>query len=104
VPPLASMPSSEEMATLYLGWDCMLRQALSMLRVRGHGLQCTQQLLRCIFGVHYNMLLLRCTGTLAIWRAGCIAVPLATSHPPPELDYVLQDAGISLVCWGCRIA
>jgi malonyl-CoA/methylmalonyl-CoA synthetase len=27
-----------------------------------------------------------------IWRAGGIAVPLCTSHPPPELDYVLADA------------
>jgi malonyl-CoA/methylmalonyl-CoA synthetase len=27
-----------------------------------------------------------------IWRAGGIAVPLAESHPPRELDYVLQDA------------
>ncbi len=36
-------------------------------------------------------------GTLGIWQAGGIAVPLATSHPPPELDYVLQDAGLSAV-------
>ena len=27
-----------------------------------------------------------------IWMAGGIAVPLCTSHPPPELDYVLADA------------
>ena len=27
-----------------------------------------------------------------IWRAGGIAVPLAVSHPPPELAYVLDDA------------
>jgi len=27
-----------------------------------------------------------------IWRAGGIAVPLAVSHPPPELEYVLDDA------------
>lgn len=27
-----------------------------------------------------------------IWRAGGIAVPLALSHPPPELEYVLRDA------------
>ncbi|MFT5467694.1 MAG: malonyl-CoA/methylmalonyl-CoA synthetase [Verrucomicrobiales bacterium] len=26
-----------------------------------------------------------------IWRAGGIAVPLCTSHPRPELEYVLQD-------------
>ena len=36
-------------------------------------------------------------GTLAIWRAGGIFVPLATSHPPRELTYVLEDAGISAV-------
>ena len=28
-----------------------------------------------------------------IWRAGGIAVPLAVSHPPPELEYVMRDAG-----------
>jgi malonyl-CoA/methylmalonyl-CoA synthetase len=28
-----------------------------------------------------------------IWRAGGIAVPLAVSHPPAELAYVLDDAG-----------
>lgn len=27
-----------------------------------------------------------------IWRAGGIAVPMAVSHPPRELDYVLEDA------------
>ncbi len=27
-----------------------------------------------------------------IWRAGGIAVPLAVSHPPPELEYVIRDA------------
>ena len=27
-----------------------------------------------------------------IWRAGGVAVPLCTSHPAPELDYVLADA------------
>lgn len=32
-----------------------------------------------------------------IWRAGGIAVPLATSHPPPELEYVVRDAGAELV-------
>ncbi len=28
-----------------------------------------------------------------IWRAGGVAVPLAISHPPPELDYTLADSG-----------
>ncbi|MGH7504239.1 MAG: acyl-CoA synthetase, partial [Longimicrobiales bacterium] len=32
-----------------------------------------------------------------IWRAGGIAVPLATSHPPAELAYVLRDAGADVV-------
>ena len=30
--------------------------------------------------------------TWGIWRAGGVAVPLAVSHPPPELEYVLDDA------------
>ena len=32
-----------------------------------------------------------------IWRAGGIAVPLAVSHPPPELEYVIRDAGAQFV-------
>jgi len=32
-----------------------------------------------------------------IWRAGGIAVPLAVSHPPPELGYVLNDAEVETV-------
>jgi malonyl-CoA/methylmalonyl-CoA synthetase len=32
-----------------------------------------------------------------IWRAGGVAVPLAISHPPAELDYVIRDSGASLV-------
>jgi malonyl-CoA/methylmalonyl-CoA synthetase len=28
-----------------------------------------------------------------IWRAGGVAVPLALSHPPAELEYVLRDSG-----------
>lgn len=35
--------------------------------------------------------------TLAIHRAGGVVVPLATSHPPREHVYVLEDAGVSLV-------
>jgi malonyl-CoA/methylmalonyl-CoA synthetase len=35
----------------------------------------------------------------AIWRAGGIAVPLCTTHPAPELDYVIEDSGASiLIC------
>jgi malonyl-CoA/methylmalonyl-CoA synthetase len=32
-----------------------------------------------------------------IWRAGGVAVPLAVSHPPSELEYVIRDSGASLV-------
>ena len=32
-----------------------------------------------------------------IWRAGGIAVPLALSHPEPELEYVIADARATTV-------
>jgi malonyl-CoA/methylmalonyl-CoA synthetase len=32
-----------------------------------------------------------------IWRAGGVAVPLAPSHPPAELEYVVRDADASVV-------
>ena len=32
-----------------------------------------------------------------IWRAGGIAVPLCTAHPPPEWETVIRDAGAHLV-------
>jgi len=32
-----------------------------------------------------------------IWRAGGVAVPLAVSHPPPELEYVIRDADAEVV-------
>lgn len=32
-----------------------------------------------------------------IWRAGGIAVPLCISHPRPELEYVITNAGASIV-------
>lgn len=32
-----------------------------------------------------------------IWFAGGVAVPLATSHPPAELEYVIRDSGASIV-------
>jgi malonyl-CoA/methylmalonyl-CoA synthetase len=32
-----------------------------------------------------------------IWRAGGIAVPLCVSHPPPELEYVIDDSDAALV-------
>jgi malonyl-CoA/methylmalonyl-CoA synthetase len=32
-----------------------------------------------------------------IWRAGGVAVPLATSHPPAELEYVIRDSGAAVV-------
>ena len=31
-----------------------------------------------------------------VWRAGGIAVPLALSHPPAELAYVLDDCGVDV--------
>jgi malonyl-CoA/methylmalonyl-CoA synthetase len=37
--------------------------------------------------------------TWASWLAGAIAVPLAVSHPPHELQYVMQDAGVCKVSW-----
>jgi malonyl-CoA/methylmalonyl-CoA synthetase len=30
-----------------------------------------------------------------IWRAGGVAVPLGLSHPPPELEYTIEDADVS---------
>jgi malonyl-CoA/methylmalonyl-CoA synthetase len=35
-----------------------------------------------------------------IWRAGGIAVPLATSHPPGEWEYALRDSGASVAVAG----
>src|SRR3954469_3442353 len=32
-----------------------------------------------------------------IWRAGGIAVPLAVSHPPAELEYAIGDAEAAIV-------
>jgi malonyl-CoA/methylmalonyl-CoA synthetase len=32
-----------------------------------------------------------------IWRAGGVAVPLAVSHPPAELEHVIRDSGAGLV-------
>ncbi len=32
-----------------------------------------------------------------IWRSGGIAVPLSIFHPLPELDYVIQDAQVSVI-------
>src|SRR5512134_1300115 len=32
-----------------------------------------------------------------IWRAGGVAVPLAVSYPPAELEYVIRDSGAALV-------
>jgi len=39
-----------------------------------------------------------------IWRAGGIAVPLCTTHPRPELEYVLADADAALVVADARYA
>lgn len=40
----------------------------------------------------------------AIWRAGGVAVPLAVSHPPAELEHVIRDSGASLVIGSGRHA
>ena len=32
-----------------------------------------------------------------IWRAGGVAVPLAVSHTPPELEYAVRDSGAEIV-------
>lgn len=34
---------------------------------------------------------------LGIWRAGGIAVPLAISHPPAELEHVITDSGATTI-------
>src|SRR5256886_10692342 len=39
-----------------------------------------------------------------IWRAGGVAVPLATSHPPPELDYVIRDSDAGVVIADAELA
>ena len=39
-----------------------------------------------------------------IWLAGGVAVPLAVSHPPPELEHVVRDSGASIVVGGGRSA
>jgi malonyl-CoA/methylmalonyl-CoA synthetase len=39
-----------------------------------------------------------------IWRAGGVAVPLAVSHPPAELEYVIRDSGASIVVGSGRQA
>jgi malonyl-CoA/methylmalonyl-CoA synthetase len=39
-----------------------------------------------------------------VWRAGGIAVPLAVSHPPAELEYVVQDADAETVLAHPRFA
>lgn len=39
-----------------------------------------------------------------IWRAGGVAVPLAVSHPPAELEHVVSDSGASIVVGSGRQA
>ena len=38
----------------------------------------------------------------AIWRAGGVAVPLCTSHPAPELAYVIADAAATILVADAR--
>ncbi|KAM5138077.1 malonate--CoA ligase ACSF3, mitochondrial isoform 1-T2 [Mantella aurantiaca] len=40
----------------------------------------------------------------AAWMSGAIAVPLYKNHPPPELEYVLQDSQSALVLAETRYA
>jgi malonyl-CoA/methylmalonyl-CoA synthetase len=40
----------------------------------------------------------------AIWRAGGIAVPLCTTHPPPELEYVIGDADVDVLVADAQFA
>jgi malonyl-CoA/methylmalonyl-CoA synthetase len=35
-----------------------------------------------------------------IWRAGGVAVPLAVSYPPAELDYIIRDSAAAVVAAG----
>src|SRR3954470_6609500 len=35
-----------------------------------------------------------------VWQAGGVAVPLAVSHPPGELEYVIRDSGAATVIVG----
>jgi len=39
-----------------------------------------------------------------IWRAGGVAVPLATSHPPLELEYAIRDADAGVVVADAELA
>jgi len=39
-----------------------------------------------------------------IWHAGGVAVPLAVSHPPAELEYVIRDCEASIVVGSGRQA
>jgi malonyl-CoA/methylmalonyl-CoA synthetase len=40
----------------------------------------------------------------AIWRAGGACVPLCITHPPPELDYAIEDSGVSLIVTDAGLA
>ena len=39
-----------------------------------------------------------------VWRAGGIAVPLALAHPPPELEYTVDDCGAELLVAATSLA
>src|SRR5262245_51078877 len=39
-----------------------------------------------------------------IWLAGGVAVPLAVSHPPAELEHVVRDSGAAVVVGSGRLA
>ena len=42
--------------------------------------------------------------TRGIWLAGGVAVPLAVSHPAPELEHVVRDSGAAVVVGSGRMA
>jgi len=42
--------------------------------------------------------------TRGIWLAGGVAVPLAVSHPAPELEHVIRDSGAAIVVGSGRMA
>ncbi len=82
---LFAAPGPEYLAATWAIWQARLAHCSSYLlgsRGRPESGSC---------GLHVPRL------SLSSPQAGGIVVPLATSHPLPELDYVCQDAGVSAV-------
>jgi len=76
-------------ATLHAAAETVARRLLTAAGVED--LQGVRIAIRIAPGFHYVATL------LGVWRAGGVAVPLCLSHPEPELAYVLDDTGASLV-------